>query len=262
MPRPALKAFERCGRGTAAVDLYEWLAESRQARGMSIVVPPVVQDRAGQASGHGEHDFVGCPTQSCPPVPVAHPERVEQRFENDILVDQRSLERLSESSCDRALACAGQSGDHDEPSVEHSRILADRWTSWRGETPDQPEHHRRVELPERELVATPTVSEAGPALRGFCDRLMHHRCQRGAEGGPSADGGEWQRTRPSRTRLRSTAVICWRCSPRVPMPGSGTRGVEGSLRCIDNRPKRLHHTRPPHDGSPPRSRPCHARPAP
>ena len=137
MPRPELKAFECCGRGTAAVDLYEWLPESRQARGMSIVVPPVVQDRAGQTSGHGEHDLVSGPTQSCPPVTVANPEGVEQRFENDILVDQRDLEHLSESSCDRALACAGQSGDHDEPSVEHSRILADRWASWRAETPDQ-----------------------------------------------------------------------------------------------------------------------------
>ena len=163
MPRAALEAFERRGRGTAAVDLYEWLAESRQARGMSIVVPPVVQDRAGQSSGHGEHDVVGCPTQSCPPVTVAYPEGVEQRLENDILVDQRSLECLSESSCDRALACAGQSGDHDEPSVEHSRILADRWTSRSGETPDQPEHHRRLEPPERK--------RSPPAL---CPRQAQH----------------------------------------------------------------------------------------
>jgi hypothetical protein len=107
MPRPALEAFERRCRGTAAVDLYEWLPECRQACGVSIVVPPVVENRARQVSGHGEHDFVSGPAQSCPPVTVAHPDGVEQRFEDDILVEQRNLERLSESSCDRALARTG-----------------------------------------------------------------------------------------------------------------------------------------------------------
>lgn len=87
-------------------------------------MPPVVQYSALGAGCQGEQDVVAGAAQPVAPGVVSDAQRVVERFEDLVLLDQWQAQPLSQSSGEGALPAGGKPGDDHEGSVAHGPILS------------------------------------------------------------------------------------------------------------------------------------------